>query len=220
MATASKANQPRIIQKYRILGVDPGSRLMGYGLVDLYGKEIRHVAHGTLKIAATTGKATIPLEDRLLLIYQRLSEVIETHRPDALSIEKVFFAKNAVSALKLGQARGAAILTAKIHGLCVVEYASTEVKSTIVGHGRAEKEQVARMLEMILGKQEFSTFDASDGLALALCHARVYGSHSALEKGLQNTLTQSRSRTRMGLAESVGLTPEIVGDRKRITRGK
>jgi crossover junction endodeoxyribonuclease RuvC len=220
MSAEMKANRPRIIEKYRILGVDPGSRITGYGLVDLHGNEIRHLAHGTLKIASTTGKATIPLEDRLLLIYQALTEVIETYRPDVLSIEKVFFAKNAVSALKLGQARGAAILTAKIHGLDVVEYAPTEVKSAIVGHGRAEKEQVARMLEIMLGKQEFSSFDASDGLALAVCHARIYGSHSTLGKGHQNTLTQSRSRTRMGLAESLGLTPEIVGDRKRITRGK
>ena len=135
-----------------------------------------------------------------------------------MSIEKIFFAKDAVAALKLGQARGAAILTAKIHGLHVVEYASTEVKSAIAGHGRAEKEQVARMLEIMLGKQNFATDDASDGLALAVCHARIHGSHSALGKGHQNTLTQSRSRTRMGLAESLGLTPEIVGDRKRITR--
>jgi crossover junction endodeoxyribonuclease RuvC len=213
-------NAPRIVERYRILGVDPGSRVTGYGVVDLRGNEIRHVAHGCLKIASTTGKSTIPLEDRLLEIYKGLTEIIETHRPDALSIEKVFFAKNAVAALKLGQARGAAILTAKIHGLHVVEYAPTEVKATIVGHGRAEKEQVARMLEIMLGKMEFTSFDASDGLALAVCHARVYGSHSTLGKGHQNTLTQSRSRTRMGLAESLGLTPENVGDRKRITRGK
>lgn len=220
MSAESKARPPRIIQKYRILGVDPGSRQTGYGVVDLWGNEIRHLAHGTLKIASTTGKATVPLEDRLLEIYRGLSEVIETYRPDVLSIEKVFFAKNAVSALKLGQARGAAILTAKIHGLDVVEYAPTEVKVMIVGHGRAEKEQVARMLELMLGKQDFKTHDASDGLALAVCHARAYGSRSTLGKGHQNTLTQSRSRTRMGLAESLGLTPEIVGDRKRITREK
>jgi len=220
MPAESGRNRPRIIAKYRILGVDPGSRMTGFGVVDLHGQELRHVAHGTLKIASTTGKATIPLEDRLLEIYRALTEVIETHRPDVLSIEKVFFAKNAVSALKLGQARGAAILTAKIHGLQVVEYAPTEVKAAIVGHGRAEKEQVARMLEIMLGKQDFASFDASDGLALAVCHARIHGSHSTLGNGHQNTLTQSRSRTRMGLAESLGLTPEIVGDRKRITRPK
>src|SRR5690606_23650041 len=123
MTAESGRSRPRMIAKYRILGVDPGSRQMGYGVVDVVGSEIRHVAHGTLKIASTTGKATVPLEERLLEIYRGLSEVIETFRPETLSIEKVFFAKNAVSALKLGQARGAAILTAKIHGMNVVEYA-------------------------------------------------------------------------------------------------
>jgi len=218
MSAESGAHRPRIIQKYRILGVDPGSRLTGYGIVDVIGSEIKHVTHGTLKIASTTGKATIPLEDRLLEIYKGLSQVIETHRPDTLSIEKVFFAKNAVSALKLGQARGAAILTAKILGLNVVEYAPTEVKSAIVGHGRADKDQVARMLEMMLGKQEFKTSDASDGLALAVCHARIHGSHSALGTAQQNSWTQFRTKKRMGLAESFGLTAENVGDRKRIVR--
>ncbi len=220
MSAESRASRPRIIQKYRILGVDPGSRLTGFGIVDLYGNEIKHVAHGTLNIASTTGKATVPLEDRLLLIYEGLKEVIESHRPDTLSIEKVFFAKNAVSALKLGQARGAAILTAKIFGLNVVEYAPTEVKSAIVGHGRADKDQVARVLQMMLGKQDFITTDASDGLALAVCHARIHGSHSALGNSHQNTLTQSRTKKRMGLAESLGLTAENVGDRKRIVREK
>lgn len=218
MSAESRASRPRIIQKYRILGVDPGSRLTGYGIVDVIGTEIKHVTHGTLNIASTTGKATLPLEDRLLLIYEGLTKVIETYRPDTLSIEKVFFAKNPVSALKLGQARGAAILTAKILGLNVVEYAPTEVKSAIVGHGRADKDQVARVLEMMLGKQEFKTSDASDGLALAVCHARIHGSHSALGTAHQNTLTQSRTKKRMGLAESLGLTSENVGDRKRIVR--
>lgn len=218
MSAESKARSPRIISKYRILGVDPGSRQTGYGIVDITGNEIRHVTHGTLMIASTTGKATIPLEERLLKIYYGLTKVIETHRPTTLSIEKVFFAKNAVSALKLGQARGAAILTAKILGLNVVEYAPTEVKAAIVGHGRADKDQVARLLEMILGKQDFSTSDASDGLALAVCHARIHGSHSLLGGGHQNTLTQSRTKKRMGLAESLGLTVESVGNQKRIPR--
>jgi crossover junction endodeoxyribonuclease RuvC len=217
MSAESERAKPRIITKYRILGVDPGSRLTGFGIVDVIGNEIRHVTHGTLKIASTTGKATIPLEERLLLIYRGLVDVIETHHPDTLSIEKVFFAKNAVAALKLGQARGAAILTAKIHGLNVVEYAPTEVKSAIVGHGRADKDQVARVLEMMLGKQDFITSDASDGLALAVCHARIHGSHSALGTAHQNTLTQSRSKKRMSLAESLGITAESVGNRKRIS---
>ena len=95
----------------RILGVDPGSRLTGYGCVDLIGNQLRHVAHGTLRLANTSGKATVPLEERLFLIYEGLTEVIQKVKPQILVVEKVFFAKNAVSALKLGQARGAAMLT-------------------------------------------------------------------------------------------------------------
>src|SRR3954466_12163260 len=155
----------------RILGVDPGSRLTGYGCVDLVGNQLRHVAHGTLRLSNTGGKAVIPLEERLLSIYEGLTRVILGHRPKGLSIEKVFFAKNAVSALKLGQARGAAILTARIHGLEIAEYSPSEVKQTVVGHGQADKAQVARMVQLLTGQGDFATSDASDGLALAICHA-------------------------------------------------
>ncbi len=134
-----------------------------------------------------------------------------------MSIERVFFAKNAVSALKLGQARGAAILTAMIHGLKVVEYSPTEMKSMIVGHGRADKDQVARMLEILLGKQDFATSDASDGLALALCHARAIGSSNSLISAPENTLTQARGAKKMGLAEHLGISVESVVGRKRIS---
>lgn len=196
-------SRPPVIQKIRILGIDPGSRLTGYGVVDLVGSEIRHVAHGTLKLAATGGRQEVPLERRLLDIHKGLTEVIETFRPDLMSIERVFFAKNAVSALKLGQARGAAILCGAIHGLQVVEYSPTEVKSAIVGHGQADKEQVARMLEMLFGKQDFASSDASDGLALAVCHARISGSHSSLGKTPQNTLQKRGSKKKMTLAQSL-----------------
>lgn len=198
------SRSPQVIQKIRILGIDPGSRLTGYGIVDVTGNQIQHVAHGTLKLAATGGRQEVPLEQRLLDIHRGLTEVIETFRPEIMSIERVFFAKNAVSALKLGQARGAAILCGAIHGLKVVEYSPTEVKSTIVGHGQADKDQVARMLQMMLGKQEFATSDASDGLALAVCHARITGTHSSLMVVPQNTLTKSKTKKKMSLAESLG----------------
>src|SRR4051794_8676249 len=119
----------------RILGIDPGSRLTGYGCIDLLGRDLKHVDHGVLKLSNTGGKAVVPLETRLLLIYEGLSEVIARLKPQVLSIEKVFFAKNAVAALKLGQARGATILTAKIHGLEIFEYSPTEVKRTVASHG-------------------------------------------------------------------------------------
>src|ERR1700745_1801581 len=155
----------------RILGVDPGSRLTGFGCIDLIGNQLRHVAHGTLRLASTSGKATVPLEERLLLLYEGLTEVIAKHKPQIMVVEKVFFAKNAVSALKLGQARGAVVLTGRMYGLSIVEYSPTEVKQAVVGQGHADKDQVAKMVQLLIGKQEFETSDASAGLALAICHA-------------------------------------------------
>lgn len=192
----------------RILGVDPGSRLTGYGCIDIAGNQLVHVAHGTLKLSNTSGKATIPLENRLLSIYQGLTEVIQEFRPDTLSIEKVFFAKNAVSALKLGQARGAVILTAMIHGLQVFEYSPNEVKQTVVGNGHADKIQVAKMVSLLTGRKDFETPDASDGLALAICHAHrtrmQNGKGAALAEALS---TQKKSgKKKLSLAEAVGIT--------------
>jgi crossover junction endodeoxyribonuclease RuvC len=194
----------------RILGIDPGSRLTGYGCVDWMGNQLRHVAHGTLRLSNTGGKAEIPLEDRLLSIYEGLTQVILEFKPQIMSIERVFFAKNPLSALKLGQARGAAILTGKIHLLSIAEYSPTEVKQVITGHGQADKEQVAQMIQLIIGKRNFETFDASDGLALAICHAFV--SRGGARKGAAgSTLLQSistqRTKKRMSMAESVGIVP-------------
>jgi crossover junction endodeoxyribonuclease RuvC len=117
----------------------------------------------------------------------------------------VFFAKNAVSALKLGQARGAAILTGKIHSLDIAEYSPTQVKQVIAGHGRADKEQVAKMLEIILGRQKFTTWDASDGLALAICHAQLWNSTSqaAGAASALQSFSRQRSKKKLSLAESV-----------------
>lgn len=157
----------------RILGIDPGSRLTGYGCIDWIGNQVRHVTHGTLKLSNTSGKAVIPLEDRLFSIHQGISAVILEFKPAVLSVERVFFAKNAVSALKLGQARGAVILTAKLHQLKIFEYSPTEVKRAVVGYGQADKEQVAKMISLLIGRSDFATSDASDGLALAICHANT-----------------------------------------------
>jgi crossover junction endodeoxyribonuclease RuvC len=130
-----------------------------------------HVADGTLRLSKTGGRSEIPLEDRLFTLYEGLSEVIREFRPEVVSVEKVFFAKNALSALKLGQARGAVILTAKIHELKVAEYSPSEVKAAVAGYGQADKREVARWLQLLMGHREFATPDASDGLALAVCHA-------------------------------------------------
>lgn len=167
----------------RILGVDPGSRLTGYGCVDFVGNQLRHVTHGTLSLSHGKGEEMTPLEERLLSIYQGLSQIILEFKPQILVVERIFFAKNAVSALKLGQARGAVILTGKIHSLAIAEYNPTEVKQAVVGYGQAGKEQVAKMVQILIGKRSFPTFDASDGLALAICHAfRGAALHSSFSR--------------------------------------
>ncbi len=207
----------KVVQKIRVLGIDPGSRQTGYGIVDVVGGKIQHVTHGTFKLSSTSGKTTIPLEQRLLTLYRELTDVIETFRPEVMSLERVFFAKNALSALKLGQARGAAMLTGAVHGLDVVEYSATEAKAMVVGHGQASKEQVAKMLDLLFGKQNFITSDASDGLALAVCHARALGSQTDFNKNLQNTLTKKTSKKKMSLADAMGITVDQARGKKRIS---
>jgi crossover junction endodeoxyribonuclease RuvC len=205
----------------RILGVDPGSRLMGYGIVDLIGNQLRHVSHGTLRLSNTGGKAVIPLEERLFSIYEGLTAVIMEFQPAAMAVEKVFFAKNAVSALKLGQARGVAIVTGRIHHLSIAEYSASEVKQSVVGHGGADKTQVARMVSLLTGQREadFATADASDALAIAICHAHtagtVGGQSAAYARALQSA-SGRRSKKGSSLAESLGITPESVIGKKRI----
>ncbi len=185
---------------------------------------MHHVTHGTLRLSNTGGRVVIPLEERLLRAHQGLSKIVDLYSPDVVSVERVFFAKNAVSALKLGQARGAIILSAAIHGLSIVEYSPSEVKSYVVGHGLADKEQVARMVEFWLGKQDFATSDASDGLALAICHAQVVGTFNG--KKIQNTLDSEKwsaekvqNRRRSGsIAQAVGLDSDQVGAARRWKR--
>lgn len=181
----------------RILGVDPGSRFTGYGCIESSGTQLRHITHGTLKVSHSIGKTTSPIEERLLSIHQGLSKIILEFRPDIMAVEKVFFAKNALSALILGQARGAVLLTGKMHALSIYEYSPTEVKQAVVGHGRAEKEQVAKMVQLIVGQHQFVTYDASDGLALAICHAffNRYGLRSSSPRA---------SKKKQTLAESLG----------------
>jgi crossover junction endodeoxyribonuclease RuvC len=208
----------------RILGIDPGSRLTGYGCVDVVGSKLIHVGHGTLFLASTSGKSTVPLEDRLLLLYEGLCKVIQEYKPEVMAIEKVFFAKNAVSALKLGQARGAAILTGKIHGLTIVEYSPNEVKQTVVGKGHADKDQVAHMIQVLLGKQDFKTSDASDGLALAICHAytarTIGGGGNVYAADLSKALSKSSGKkskksSSMSLAESLGISADQISPGQR-----
>jgi len=212
----------------KILGVDPGSRLTGYGCISVAGRQMTLLEHGTLKLASTSGKQETSLEKRLLDLFLGLTDVIERLRPDILSVERVFFAKNAVSSLKLGQARGVVMVCGALKGLQIVEYSPTEVKRAVVGSGAADKEQVARVLQMLLGKQEFATADSSDGVALAVCHAQnLLGGASfatpqreALAQWAKGARAARKSVKKGGLAASLGLTPESVGSRRRVDFSK
>jgi crossover junction endodeoxyribonuclease RuvC len=199
----------------RIMGVDPGSRLLGFGCIDVRGTELRHVSSGTLQIAKTWGKAEVPLEIRLLTIFEELGKIFDQLKPDALAVEKVFFAKNAVSALKLGQARGAVLLAGATRKIEIFEYSSTEVKSTVAGFGRAEKDQVAKMVTLLTKQTEFATNDASDAVAIAICHARSLGSYG--QQLVRGAAAPKRSK-RTTMAEAIGIDPQSVLRHSRLQR--
>jgi crossover junction endodeoxyribonuclease RuvC len=156
----------------RILGIDPGSRITGYGLIESDGQRSVHIEHGALRLQ---GEALPP---RLGEIFSRISALIEQHRPEVMAIEQVFVSKNAASALKLGQARGAAICAAIQHNLSVAEYTPTRIKQSVVGTGRADKAQIQQMVKMILNLSETPQADAADALAVALSHAHTHATLS------------------------------------------
>ena len=149
-----------------IFGIDPGSDRTGYGCVDTDGSRHRLVMCGAIK---TKASATFP--EKLLVIHSRLTTLLSECRPDAVAIENVFFSVNVRSALKLGHARGVAMLAAVEAGVPVAEYTPAEIKRAVVGHGRAEKPQVQQMIKLILGLADVpSPHDAADALAVAVCH--------------------------------------------------
>jgi crossover junction endodeoxyribonuclease RuvC len=151
----------------RILGLDPGSVRTGYGIVECDGNAQRHVASGCIKPPPGT------MAERLRHIYESLVALVELHAPSEVAIERVFLARNPDSALKLGQARGVAMCAAAIGGARVFEYAPRAVKLALVGHGAADKLQVQHMVCAILTLPAPATLDASDALALGLCHGQT-----------------------------------------------
>jgi crossover junction endodeoxyribonuclease RuvC len=150
----------------RIFGIDPGSNRTGYGCVESTGSRRTIVASGAISAAAG---ASFP--DKLLMIHRRLAVLLAECAPDCVAIESLFHSANVRSALRLGHARGVAVLAAVEAGLPVVEYTPAEVKLAVVGYGRAEKHQVQQMVKVILGLAEIPTpHDAADALAVAICH--------------------------------------------------
>ena len=158
----------------KIFGIDPGSQRTGYGCVDTDGRRHRLVVCGAIGPPA---HSTFP--ERLLFIHAGLAALLAEHQPDCVAIENVFHAKNVRSALKLGHARGVALLAASQAGMAVVEYSPAEIKRAVVGFGRAEKHQVGQMVKLLLGLDGVpAPHDAADALAVAICH--VHSSNGAI----------------------------------------
>ncbi|MCA6064416.1 crossover junction endodeoxyribonuclease RuvC [Thalassolituus marinus] len=170
-----------------ILGIDPGSRLTGFGVIRRVGQKTEYIVSGCIR----TGDGSLP--DRLRKIYEGVSEIIETYQPQEFAIEQVFMGKNADSALKLGQARGVAILAASLRDLPVAEYAPRSVKQAVVGKGSADKEQVQHMVQHLLKLPGKPQADAADALAIAICHAHTSASLVA-QAGVRGV---SRGRMRL-----------------------
>ena len=159
----------------RVLGIDPGSRVTGFGLIETDGIHSRYLGSGCIR----TAEGDFP--QRLGEIFTGIRAVLDEWRPQEVAIEQVFVSRNASSALKLGQARGAAISAIVTRELPVFEYTPAAVKQGLVGNGRAEKEQVQHMVRVILGMQGKMGLDESDALAIALCHAHSQGTRRQIE---------------------------------------
>ena len=163
----------------RILGIDPGSRLTGFGVVHVLSSgKISYVASGVVRVPA------VALAERLKVIFDGIGEVIDSYRPEVLAVEKVFMARNADSALKLGQARAAAILAGVNRALPVSEYTALQIKQALVGKGHAQKDQVKHMVKVLLELSGNPQADAADALAGAICHAHHAQSVRARATGL------------------------------------
>lgn len=162
----------------RIIGIDPGSQVTGYGIIDIDGNHATHVGHGVIRLQ---GK---PLPEKLRCIFEKLNALIDEYQPEEMSIEKVFMHRNADSALKLGQARGAAITACAHRHLAVFEYTATQVKQASVGNGHAAKQQVQHMVKILLCLDKKPVSDAGDALAIALCHAHSRQSILKMDAGI------------------------------------
>lgn len=161
-----------------ILGIDPGTAITGYGLIQKQGNHLKRIAFGAILTAPETHMAL-----RLQKIYRELQKVIEQYRPDVMAVEQLFFNKNVRTALTVGQARGVVLLAGAEAGLNIIEYTPLQVKMAVVGYGRAEKKQVQEMVRILLCLNEIpKPDDAADALAIAICHANSYKQLSVISR--------------------------------------
>ncbi|WP_354333446.1 crossover junction endodeoxyribonuclease RuvC [Undibacterium sp. GrIS 1.2] len=175
----------------KILGIDPGLRTTGFGVIDKQGNKLTYIASGTIKTADES------LPERLKTILLGVSEIIKTYQPDCAAVEKVFVNVNPQSTLLLGQARGAAICALVSADLTVAEYTALQVKQGVVGHGKAKKEQVQDMVQRLLSLSGMPSTDAADALGVAICHAHSGDTLAMLSK-LAPALAKKGLRVRAG----------------------
>ena len=168
----------RGVNPVRIIGIDPGSRVTGYGIIESIANRQRVVAYGCIRTDEGTAS------QRLLQIQNELAAVLNEHRPDEAAVEEVFVKRNVAAAIVLGQARGVAICTVARDNLTIAEYAPAQVKLAVTGNGRAEKQQVQQMVKILLKLNEIPATDAADALAVALCHAHHRGVAAAMARAL------------------------------------
>lgn len=152
------------MQSIRILGIDPGSVKTGFGIIEVQGLRMRYITSGVIRLKAKAAP------ERLGVIFTSMQELIREHNPDLMAVEEVFMAKNPSSALKLGQARGAAMTAGVVSGLPVAEYAARLVKQSVAGSGAADKSQIQYMVTKLLKLSAEPSEDAADALAIAICH--------------------------------------------------
>ena len=181
----------------RVLGIDCGSGATGYGVIEPGGRTSRIVASGVI-----LASARLSFPERLKIIAEGLSRVIETYAPDAVAVEEVFYSVNVKSALKLGHVRGVALLKAAEAGLPIHEYSPLQIKSSVVGYGRAEKNQVQQMVKVLLRLDEIPPEDAADALAVALCHAHCAQTQEKLASARSGRAAAAPVRARAGSEQS------------------
>ncbi len=160
-----------------LIGLDPGLQSTGWGVIEAQGNRLRHVANGQVK-----SRADDALGQRLTQLFEALEAIIAEHRPAAAAVEETFVNQNPRSTLKLGQARGVAMLAAARSGIVVGEYAPNAIKKAVVGVGHADKDQVHAMVKRLLPGVEIAGADAADALAVAIAHAHIMSTHKALER--------------------------------------
>ena len=169
-----------------ILGIDPGSNITGYGIIDIKDNHATHVTHGDIHL----GDVELPI--KLCTIFEKITSIIDDFKPEEVAVEKVFMHRNADSALKLGQARGAVITACALQNIPVFEYTPNQIKQSTVGKGHAAKQQVQHMVKVLLCLNEMPATDAADALAIALCHA--YSRAGIQRMGLAGSIRRGRLR--------------------------